>query len=440
MRKSGVVLVSVCVAFAACAGQGQMGGFDAGPGGTDGGDGGGGQDVRTADAPHRSDVIILESGSGDATCAAESFSAQTAPAAMLFVLDASGTMGQPAGGGMTKWANAQQAIVTAMNLPVFNTVSLGLLTYPQTTKVGALCPAIKGIGVNCEITGLLQVPLALAGTDTTDATGVRHDIYQELVAETPTAGPGNGDPAYDALQFGIAQLQSFTTGKRLMFFITDGGASCTSQDVPQRPYYVDGNGCDDWENPGNIVTMLSNAYSFTAAPINTFVVGVLGADNSGPADENPPYSIRLALSAYAFAGSPSTTPAGCDGTYTETLTDPTIPCHFDLTTNPSFATALANDITSIRDQLLGCTFALPVPEGGTVDKTKVNVQYSIGGEGKPMEIYKRASATDTCTTGSGCWDYDSSGDVELIGAACTAVEMSTTANVQILVGCETIVK
>ena len=33
MRKSVVVLVSVCVAFAACAGQGQMGGFDGGQGG-----------------------------------------------------------------------------------------------------------------------------------------------------------------------------------------------------------------------------------------------------------------------------------------------------------------------------------------------------------------------------------------------------------------------
>jgi hypothetical protein len=440
MRKSVVVLVSVCVAFAACAGQGQMGGFDGGQGGPDGGDGGGQQDVRTADAPHRSDVIILEGGSGDATCAAESFSAMAAPAAMLFVLDASGTMGQSAGGSTTKWANAQQAIVAAMNLTVFNTVSLGLLTYPQVAKVAAVCPALHGLGVNCAVTGIPQVPLQLAGTDTTDTTGVRNAIYQELVADAPTAGPGNGDPAYDALNEGITTLQSFKTGKRMLFFITDGGASCTSQDVPQRPYYTDSNGCDDWENPSNIVTMLTNAYNFAAAPINTFVVGVLGADNSGPAIDNPPYSIRLALSAYAYAGSPTTTPAGCDGTYTETLTDPTLPCHFDLTTDPSFSTALASDITAIRDQLLGCTFALPVAEGGTVDPTRVNVEYSIGAESKPMEIYKRASSTDTCMTGSGCWDYTSSGDVELIGNACSAVEMSTSANVQILVGCETIVK
>jgi hypothetical protein len=439
MRRHVVVaLLFGGLGFASCAGQGGDGGggFDSGTHADTGSDGGRG------DAPHHSDALVFDTKNmSDGTCAAESFGAMTAPAAMLFVLDASGTMGMSAGGSTTKWANAQQAIVTAMNLPVFDTVSLGLLTYPQVTKELAMCPALKSLGVkvNCEVTGIPQVPLQLAGTDVSDSTGVRHDIYQELITDAPTAGPGNGDPAYDALLQGIMTLQGATTSKRLMFFITDGGASCTSQDTPQRPAYTDGNGCMDWENPGNIVTMLSSANTSKTTPIDTFVVGVKGADNSGPAAENPPYSIRLALSAYALAGSPATTPAGCDGTYTETLTDPTTPCHFDLSTNPSFSTALAADIAAIRNQLLGCTFALPVPKSGTVDPMQVNVEYSVG-EGKPTEIYRRASSSDACTTGQGCWDYTASGDVELIGNACTAVQMSTSADVQILVGCETIVK
>jgi hypothetical protein len=442
MRKHAFVLGFVAVAFAACAGSGGGGGggpgFEGDSGTTDSGPTG--KDAARMDAPRGHDGIAFDTRAADATCAAASFSAESAPAAMLFVLDASGTMGQSAGGSSTKWANAQQAIVTAMNLSVFDTVSLGLLTYPQTTKELAMCPLLHSLGVmvNCEVTGLAQVPLQIAGTDTSDTTGVRHDIYQALVDDAPTAGPGNGDPAYDALQTGITTLQAAKTSKRLMFFITDGGASCTSQDSPQRPAYKDGNGCLDWENPGNIVTMLGDAYASKTAPINTLVVGVKGADNSGPAANNPPYSIRLALSAYAAAGSPETVPAGCDGTYTETLTDPTVPCHFDLTTDPSFGTVLASDIEKIRDQLLGCSFVLPKPEAGSVDTTKVNVQYSTGG-GKPIEIYKRASSKDTCDTGAGCWDY--SGDtVELIGNACAAVEKSTSADVQILVGCETIVK
>jgi hypothetical protein len=449
MRKPAFVLVFVAAAFAACAGQpGPPGGFDSGPG-FDGGDGSGGsggaRDSGHTDAPHHNDAISFDGPMADGTCAIASYSAQTAPSAMLFVLDASGSMGGSAGtGGSTKWAEAQQAIVTAMDLPVFDTISLGLLTYPQVAKVKAVCPYLLGLGVNCAISGLPQVPLTVAGMDTTNATGVRHEIYDTLVASNPTAGPGNGNPVYDALQTGIAALQGFTTTKRLLFFITDGGASCTSQDTPQRPFYLDPNKCMDWEDPDNIVTMLKNAHDATTAPVNTLVVGVKGADNTDPND-NPPYRIRRALSAYALAGSPETVPAGCDGVYTQAGADPVTPtpgpCHFDLSTTPSFGTTLAADIATIRDQLLGCTYALPTPKSGTIDMNKVNVQYSLGGDGgAPTEIYKRASASDMCMTGSGCWDYNSSGDVQLIGNACTMVQMSTSANVQILVGCETIVK
>jgi hypothetical protein len=272
---------------------------------------------------------------------------------------------------------------------------------------------------------------------------VRGQIYNALVASAPpTDGVGNGNPVYDALNNGIATLQGFTTGKRILFFITDGGASCTSQDTPQRPYYTDSNGCDDWENPSNVVMLLGNAYADSIASVNTLVVGVEGSDTTAADGPNyPPYSVQLALSAYALAGSPDTVPAGCDGTYTESGAPPATPCHFDLSSTTSFASTLSTDIAKVRDQLLGCTFALPVPKsGGMVDTDEVNVEYSIGGDGTPVEIYKRASSSDTCETGSGCWDYNAMGQVELIGAACTAVEGATSADVQILVGCKTIIK
>jgi hypothetical protein len=433
MRRQVAVLGFLAGAFAACSTGSTADGLgdSGGSGGSDGGDA-----SSASDALHLKDALHLEVGaSNDAHCAAESFTAMAAPAAMLFVLDASGSMGDD-----NKYANAQQAIVTAMNLTTFNTMDLGLLLYPQTKTVPAMCKALAGLPVNCEVSGLPQVPLTVAGKDTSDATGVRHDIYQELVASTPPSdGVGNGNPVYDALNNGIATLQAFTTGKRIMFFITDGGASCTSQDTPQRAYYLDGNGCKDWEDPDNIVTLLGNAYADATASINTLVVGVKGADNTDP-DDDPPYRIRRALSAYALAGSPTTVPSGCDGTYSQAGADPTTPCHFDLTTTPSFATTLANDIATVRNQLLGCTFALPVPKsGGMVDLNQVNVEYSVGSE-SPVDIDKRASSSDTCETGGGCWDYNAMGQVELIGAACTAVENATSANVQILVGCKTIIK
>jgi hypothetical protein len=447
MRRQ-VVLAFIGTAFAACAGQGGGGGggFDGGGFGDGGGGGDGTMDTGHADAPGHPDVINLDGAMADVTCAAEKYTAQSAPASMLFVLDASGTMGQSAGGSSTKWANAQQAIVTAMDLPVFDTVSLGLLTYPQPSPGGkelAMCPILMSLGVhvNCEVSGLPQVPLTLAGTGTTSTPGVRMNIYDALVAASPAAGPGNGNPGYDALMTGITTLQAATTTKRLLFFITDGGASCTSQDTPQRPYYKDGNGCDDWEDPDNIVTMLQTAHDDKTTPINTLVVGVQGADTTGagPMKQNPPYSVRLALSAYALAGSPETVPTGCDGTYTQAGTDPAVPCHFDLSTTPSFGTVLSTDIATIRDQLLGCTYTLPKPEAGTVDMSKINVEVGTG-SGKPTEIYRRNSTKDACTTGAGCWDYGPGGEIELIGNACTDVQKSLSAKVEILVGCETIVK
>jgi hypothetical protein len=420
--------------FGACS-TGSRGSF-IGDGGGDGNDGG---DSSTLDSSGMKDVIRIESGSGDTTCANVSYTAQAAPAALLFVLDGSGSMAAD-----NKWANAQQAIVTAMDLPVFDTMSIGLLIYPNVKPVPAMCPALMefGLNVTCAVSGLPQVPLAVAGPDMSNTTGVRGDIYNELVTANPaTNGVGEGNPAYDALNNGIATLQEFTTGKRIMFFITDGGASCTSQDTPQRPYYNDGNGCHDWEDPDNIVTLLGNAYTDTAAPINTLVVGVAGSDTTAKSGINyPPYSVQLALSAYALAGSPDTVPAGCDGTYTQSGAPPTTPCHFDLSSTPTFASALSTDIEKVRNQLLGCTFALPIPKsGGTVDPDEVNVEYSTG-SGAPVAIDKRASSSDACSSSPGCWDYNSMGQVELIGAACTAVQTASSADVKILVGCKTVIK
>jgi hypothetical protein len=384
-----------------------------------------------------SDVVVSSDALGN--CGAASFEAKALPAAMLFLLDASGSMGTN-----NKYANAQQAIVAAMDQNAFDSMDLGLLLYPQTSPVPAMCPLLAALGVqvNCAVSGLPQVPLSLAGMNKSNASsGVRHDMYTALVASTPAAGPGNGNPSYDALQSAITALKGFALpmpSRRMLFYITDGGASCASQDVPQRANYQDGNMCPDWEDPHNVVALLTKAQADPSTPVNSLIVGVQGADTTaGPGDPtNPPYSVRRALSAYALAGSPETVPMGCDGQYSQTGTDPAVPCHFDLSTTPNFTQALSAAIATIRSKLLGCTFALPVGDGGTVDPNKVNVDYSVGG--MTIDLKKRASASETCSTAPGCWDYTPSGQVELIGAACTAVEGSAAAKVNIVVGCQTV--
>jgi hypothetical protein len=386
------------------------------------------------------DVNDDTSFSVDAGCAAATYQAQFLPAAMLVVLDGSGEMAQS-----NKYAFAEQAIVNAINETAFDSMYLGLLIYPTGNVTGPAC--VFNLPVACAVPGLAQVQLQLAGTSlTTDPTGVRHDIYAQLETSSPnTSGVGEGNPAYDAIQSGIGVLQGWPmTGKRILFYITDGGASCAS--LSTRGGYTDGNGCPDWEYPSSIISLVQAANQNATTPVNTIFVGVPGADTDGQNANVPPYSVRLALSAEAWAGSPQTCDPTCDGmTFTQTGADPVIPCHFDMTQNYS-PTILANAINQIRGSLLGCTFAVPQPEGGMVDLTKVNVEYSVDGMA-PVTLPKRASPSNPCTTGNGCWDYDSSGQIELYGAACAAVDgMSEdggesngqTTNVQIVVGCQTI--
>jgi hypothetical protein len=371
----------------------------------------------------------------DAACATSKFEGQHAPAAMLIVLDRSSSMVTNG-----KWAAAQQAIVQAVDIDDFDHMTLGLLAFPAFREAGPAC--LLHLQVSCGVSSLPQVPLADDGTDKTNASsGVRHDIYSWLTANSPDTTATDASPGYDAMNAGIAALQGYAiSGKRLMLFITDGGFSCTSMSSPLRPNYSDGE-CPDWENPNNVVTLLTNAYNDPNKPVSTFIVGVPGSDSTGQnqgAYATPPYHMRLALSAYALAGSPTTVPAGCNGTFTKTGGDPAIPCHFDMTTGTFSPQALADVINTIRGKALGCVYEVPTSEAGAVDPTKINVDISTNGSSY-QQIQKRANQSDTCTN-DGCWDYNSQGQIELLGKACSDVQTATDGKVQILVGCPTHVK
>jgi hypothetical protein len=361
-------------------------------------------------------------------CATGTFMAHQAPAAMLMVLDASGTMAMNG-----KYAAAQQAIVQAIDQPQFDDMALGLLAYP-TFDITA--PNCFGLQFKCGVSGLAQVQLAVAGTNKSNmAPGVRYDIYNKLTQISPTPGNGDGNPTYDALDKGITILKNYPLmGRRILFYITDGGASCASTST--RPGYTDGNGCPDWEEPPTIINLLTAAHNDATAPVNSVIVGVPGADGQGGNINEPPYHVRLALSAYAWAGSPETCDPACTGqTFTQSGADPSLACHFDMTTNYT-PQVLANAITQIRGALLGCIFDLPTLDGGMVNMGEVNVQYTANGS--TMSLFRRADPGNQCLT-SGCWDYTSDGKVELFGKACQDVKTAADAEVQIIVGCDTVI-
>ena len=367
--------------------------------------------------------------------ASSTYSATQTPAAMLVVLDKSSSMADN-----NKWAFAGQAIVQAIDQDVFDSMSLGLFASPSGSVTGPAC--IFRLPVSCANPTFAQVGLAAAGSQKSAApSGVRHDIKAYLANNDPDSGLGDASPLYAAVQTSLGILQSGSAvGKRILMVVTDGTISCNQLSNPARPGFVDGNGCTrDWEDPNNIVTLLKNANQDASKPVESFIVGVPGADTyDASGSDAPPYHMRLALSAMAYAGAPSYVPANCTGkTFTQAGGDPTVSCHFDLTQSAFSAAALASTMAQVRGKVAACTYDLPMPVGVTVDRNQVNVNLTT--DGTSQALVRRKDSTNPCTSGAGCWDYGTDGKVQLLGSACGAAQAASHIDVKVTVGCTTIV-
>lgn len=395
------------------------------------------------------DTLVTESGLndvaldmtiGDGGCATSVTIAKQAPASALILLDRSSSMSE---GG--KWSAAGTAIVGAIDSDTFDTMSLGLLASPSTNTAAPKCLVDKSFGlitkVACGNPALPQVAVKPAGKDkSTASAGVRSEIYKWLAGNSPF-GDYDATPLYEALKASYAAVRlSPAKTKRLVIAITDGTLSCTSVASPARKGYLDGNGCNDWEDPQNLIDMIKAAHDDPTDPVMTFIIGVPGSDVQDKTGVNyPPYSVLLALSAAAKAGAPTSVDPACEGNYTFDGAKPTKPCHFDMSKTGAFdAKALAAAITKIRGAALGCIYELPTPsDGGTVDRAKVNVR--IESSSGSVDLKRRSDATDTCAA-DGCWDYTPDGKIELLGRACADAKALTDGKVTIVVGCKTIVK
>lgn len=390
-------------------------------------------------------------GGGGPACAKFSAEAKQLPAAMLIVLDMSASMKKA-----QKWGAAQLAVVSAIDKDVFDSMSLGLVTFPSSftdppqcvcdyveQQVGLPCSLAIPNGVSCGYSALPQVAIAPAGKEkSNDNMGVRKKVYDYLVANSPLSNDDDGSPVYDALNAAYSALKAYNIDQRMAVLITDGGFSCTS--LSNRPGYVDGYGCSDWEYPDSVNTLISTARTDAAKPITTFVVGVPGANSSGAqvdGFDTPPYKMRLALSTYAVSGAPDSVDPACDkgAVFTQNGAEPAVPCHIDLSGGAAFdADVLAKAIADIRGKALGCVYDLPEPPPGEViDLMLVNVIVTLNGA--VTTIPKRSKPDDTCADAP-CWDYNAKGQVEILGKGCADISEAADAKVEIQVGCTTILK
>lgn len=362
---------------AASGGSGNTGGGFSGSGGSSGSGTGGGFGANGGSG---------NTGGGSQGCATAEGSAQATPAVINMVVDTSGSMADPPspGAGQTKWMITRNAIKSALGgMPQTNAV--GFYSYPYTSSLDVIGGCIKKIQT---------VPIAFLTPAQAQAIGQSMDTIAAV----------GGTPTHDAYVFGLQQLvNSPIQGNKFVLLITDG--------APTYALNCNGTGQDPVDN----TALVNQVASAAGAGVRTFVVGSPGSETA-----------RESLSQMATAG--GTAQAGCSDS------GPNY-CHFDMTTATDFGQALASALADISGQTLSCTYDIPDPGAGqTIDKTKVNVEYTPPG-GSPETIGKDSSGN--CGDG---WDYSTDGSqIILCGATCDRVK-AEGGDVKVIFGCETIVQ
>ncbi|MBK8256534.1 MAG: VWA domain-containing protein [Polyangiaceae bacterium] len=113
---------------------------------------------------------------------------------------------------------------------------------------------------------------------------------------------------------------------------------------------------------------------------------------------------------------------------------------FLVSTNGNAGQQFLDAMKKIQGSLLACEFDIPQPSQGELDYELVNVQ--ITPEGGAPEIVPQVANVGACGSGAG-WYYDNPASPQkiiLCDATCELVKASNKAGIDIVFGCQTIVK
>jgi hypothetical protein len=324
---------------------------------------------------------------GNSMCAMSTASAMPAAPVLMLLVDLSLSMNDPAPNSMeSKWIETRDALVTALgSLP--DGMNVGLTFYPDVPT--STMPCFDG-----------QVDVPIAALDAAQRTALGNALQGEM--------PSGSTPTHDAYVYALEQLRANTLrGAKYVVLITDGiptyGLGCT------------GTGMNNQMPPIDTAPLVTESATAMAGGIRTFVIGSPGSEGA-----------RMSLSAMASQG--GTARAGCSDA------GPTY-CHFDMTTEPDFSTALNAALGEvIADIPLTCEFAIPPPPSGMeLDRSKVNVTYDDG-DGVTTDLGRDTSGA--CSADG--WDYTPDGSqIRLCGALCEQVKMDGNASITIVLGCAT---
>lgn len=387
-------------------------------GGRAGGSGSGASGGRATGAGGTTSVVVTEAGAAgasesseagaagvanldpDQACAQSSTTVEAVPSILELVVDTSGSMDWPPGWepvdpndskppGATKWEITRDALETAVDALDAGT-ALGANFFPATTDDDPDSMCLRK-----------EVALPIAALGPAGSTQ-RSDWSDALDA----VDPYGGTPTEGAYLYGLELLgKTKLNGNQFVLLITDGTPTCTLNCR-----------CNDGNVAVDSEPLIADAKQALAGGVRTFVIGSPGSEQT-----------RSVLSAIAREGGTGTPGCSDDG--------PDY-CHLDMTTEPDLAKGLAGALAQVAASLRSCEYPLPpAPDDRTLDPGLVNVLYTPSG-GKPRTIARDPSKSD-CNEG---WQYTPDGkNITLCGDACAAARADAGSQVQVLLGCKTVV-
>jgi hypothetical protein len=106
-------------------------------------------------------------------------------------------------------------------------------------------------------------------------------------------------------------------------------------------------------------------------------------------------------------------------------------------------TAFLQALNSIRGAVLGCNYTIPTPSQGTRDLSKVNVNYVNGTTKQTSNFINVPNQAACATAAKDAWYFDvappNSTEIILCPSTCTKVEADTKGEVDVVLGCTTII-
>jgi len=363
-------------------------------------------------------------------CEAKSYVSKKLPTSILVVVDRSGSMScnTPADGQSSeqceteamrvfpdkpsKWEITIDALKESFSFLEGSGAYVGLMFFSNDT----IC------GVHSDLT-LGGVPLGTIDSAQKDL----------LFSALDNQSPAGGTPLVGASILAYAHLHQEArgtcsdppcgaVGNRFVVLITDGEDSCPEPLFDNVPCGPNGSGvpCTQYL----LETVVPKA---EMANIRTFVIGAPGSE---PA--------RGFLSDLAFRGGTGKNSGNCNHSDPAgTVGD----CHFDMTNTQNFGTDLSLALGDISGAVLGCEFTVPVVADANPEE--VNVQYTLAGEA-PVCLPKDDSVT--CEEGAQGWQFARNPDgsknmnkVVLCGDSCALVENNPSIQVDVILGCITLI-